>query len=70
VVLARRARSLTGLDDRCGGSAADDDGEGLVTSLRQQDLRDALVYESALPGTDPDLLAGPFAHVVVDEARS
>ncbi|MGK5169852.1 RNA polymerase recycling motor ATPase HelR [Geodermatophilus sp. CPCC 205761] len=48
---------------------ADDDGEGLVTSLRQQDLRDALVDESGLTGADPDLLAGPFAHVVVDEAQ-
>jgi hypothetical protein len=48
---------------------AADDGEGLVTSLRQQDLRDALVDESALPSTDPDLLAGPFAHIVVDEAQ-
>ncbi|WP_433323097.1 RNA polymerase recycling motor ATPase HelR [Spirillospora sp. CA-294931] len=48
---------------------ADDDGEGLVTSLRQQDLQEALVDESALPGADPDLLAGPFAHIVVDEAQ-
>ncbi|ABW12754.1 putative superfamily I DNA and RNA helicase [Parafrankia sp. EAN1pec] len=48
---------------------ADDDGEGLVTMLRGQDLRDVLVDESALPTTDPDLLAGPFAHVVVDEAQ-
>jgi hypothetical protein len=29
----------------------------------------ALVDEAALPGTDPDLLAGPFAHIVVDEAQ-
>jgi hypothetical protein len=48
---------------------ADDDGEGLVTALRQQDLRDALVDDAALPGTDSDLLAGPFAHIVVDEAQ-
>jgi DNA helicase IV len=48
---------------------ADDDGEGLVTALRQQDLRDALVDEAALPSTDPDLLAGPFAHIIVDEAQ-
>ncbi|HEX3206077.1 MAG TPA: RNA polymerase recycling motor ATPase HelR [Propionibacteriaceae bacterium] len=48
---------------------ADDDGEGLVTALRQQDLRDALVDEAALPSADPDLLAGPFAHIVVDEAQ-
>jgi hypothetical protein len=48
---------------------ADDDGEGLVTALRQQDLRDALVDEAGLPRADPDLLAGPFAHIVVDEAQ-
>jgi superfamily I DNA/RNA helicase len=40
-----------------------------MTSLRHQDLRDALVDESGLPSADPDLLAGPFAHVVVDEAQ-
>jgi DNA helicase IV len=48
---------------------ADDDGEGLVQALRQQDLRDTLVDEAALPSTDPDRLAGPFAHIVVDEAQ-
>ena len=48
---------------------ADDDGEGLVTALRQQDLRDALVDEAALPSTDSDRLAGPFAHIIVDEAQ-
>lgn len=49
--------------------AADDDGEGLVTSLRQADLRDALVDADAVPRARPDRLAGPFAHVVVDEAQ-
>jgi hypothetical protein len=48
---------------------ADDDREGLVQALRQQDLRDTLVDEAALPSTDPDLLTGPFAHIVVDEAQ-
>jgi hypothetical protein len=48
---------------------ADDDGEGVVTMLHGQDMRDALVDETAMPSTDPDLLAGPFAHVVVDEAQ-
>ncbi|GAA3218893.1 RNA polymerase recycling motor ATPase HelR [Actinocorallia longicatena] len=48
---------------------AADDGEGLVMSLVQEDLRDALVDESEMPTVDPDLLAGPFAHVVVDEAQ-
>jgi hypothetical protein len=50
--------------------ATDDEyGVGLVTMLRGEDFYDALVDEAALPGTDPDLLAGPFAHIVVDEAQ-
>jgi hypothetical protein len=49
--------------------AADDDGEGAVTMLHGQDLKDALVDETVSPGTDPDVLAGPFAHIVVDEAQ-
>ncbi|WP_424532726.1 RNA polymerase recycling motor ATPase HelR [Sphaerisporangium viridialbum] len=48
---------------------ADDDGEGAVTMLRGQDLQDTLVDETAPPSTEPDLLAGPFAHIVVDEAQ-
>ncbi|KOU73322.1 ATPase AAA [Streptomyces sp. MMG1533] len=49
--------------------AADDDGEGAVTMLHGQDIQDALVDETALPSAEPDLLAGPFAHIVVDEAQ-
>jgi hypothetical protein len=50
--------------------AADDEyGVGLVTMLRGEDFEDALVNEAALPGIDPDVLAGPFAHIVVDEAQ-
>ncbi len=45
---------------------ADDDGEGALTMLAAQDV---LVDETALGSTDPDLLAGPFAHIVVDEAQ-
>jgi len=49
---------------------ATDDSEMLVMSmLRGEDLQGTLVDEAALPSTDPDLLAGPFAHVVVDEAQ-
>ncbi|WP_440073892.1 RNA polymerase recycling motor ATPase HelR [Streptosporangium sp. OZ121] len=48
---------------------ADDDGEGAVTMLRGQDMKDALADQAAPPGTEPDLLAGPFAHIVVDEAQ-
>jgi hypothetical protein len=50
--------------------AADDEyGVGLVTMLRGEDFQDALVDQTALPSADPDLLAGPFAHIVVDEAQ-
>ena len=50
---------------------AADDGEGLVTMLRQGDLRDVLGDGAALPHveTETDKLAGPFAHIVVDEAQ-
>ncbi|MGR6963364.1 RNA polymerase recycling motor ATPase HelR [Geodermatophilus sp. URMC 61] len=66
VVAAERER-LAGVIDEL--VAADDSELLLMTSLRHQDLRDALVDEAALPTADPDLLAGPFAHVVVDEAQ-
>ncbi|WP_221308308.1 RNA polymerase recycling motor ATPase HelR [Nocardiopsis mwathae] len=63
---AERERMSSVIDDIL---HADDDGEGAVTMLHGRDLRDSLVDEAALPGTDPDLLAGPFAHIVVDEAQ-
>ncbi|HEX3752528.1 MAG TPA: RNA polymerase recycling motor ATPase HelR, partial [Streptosporangiaceae bacterium] len=47
----------------------DEYGGGLVTMLRGEDFHDALVDEEALSATDPDQLAGPFAHIVVDEAQ-
>lgn len=37
--------------------------------LRQADLQEVLVDETALSSTDPDLLAGPFTHIVVAEAQ-
>ncbi|WP_433720648.1 RNA polymerase recycling motor ATPase HelR [Actinoplanes sp. CA-051413] len=46
-----------------------DDGEGVLSSLRQLDLQDALVDETAVPAAEPDRLAGPFSHIVVDEAQ-
>jgi superfamily I DNA/RNA helicase len=49
--------------------ADDEYGLGLVTILRGEDFAGALVNEAALVGADPDLLAGPFAHIVVDEAQ-
>jgi hypothetical protein len=49
--------------------AADQDGEGAVTMLRGRDLQDSLIDAAALPGAEHDRLAGPFAHIVVDEAQ-
>jgi hypothetical protein len=49
--------------------ADDEYGTGLVTMLRGEDFHDALVDEAALPVADRDPLAGPFAHIVVDEAQ-
>ncbi|GAB3363371.1 hypothetical protein GCM10027452_27150 [Micromonospora halotolerans] len=67
-VAAERARMATVVDELIEAHAYDD-GEGVLSSLRQLDLQDALVDEAGLPGADPDLLAGPFAHIVVDEAQ-
>jgi len=67
-VAAERERMARVVDDLI--EAADDEyGVGLVTMLRGEDFQDALVDQAALPGADPDLLAGPFAHIVVDEAQ-
>ncbi len=48
---------------------SDDSEMAVMSMLRGQDLQDVLVDEDTLPGSDPDLLAGPFAHIVVDEAQ-
>ncbi|MFE6165415.1 RNA polymerase recycling motor ATPase HelR [Streptomyces sp. NPDC056486] len=64
------AQVVDNLIDAAAASGADgDDGEGLVTMLRGQDAQVSLVDESELPPADLDRLAGPFAHVVVDEAQ-
>jgi hypothetical protein len=49
--------------------ATDDSEMRVMSMLRGRDLRDALVSDAAVPRAKPDLLAGPFAHVVVDEAQ-
>jgi DNA helicase IV len=67
-VAAEREQMAQVVDDLI--EAADDEyGVGLVTMLRGEDFQDVLVDQAALPAADPDLLAGPFAHVVVDEAQ-
>ena len=65
-VVAERAR----MADVVGDLIAADDSEMLVMSmLRGQDLHNTLVDDAALPDTYRDELAGPFAHIVVDEAQ-
>ena len=49
--------------------AADDSELGVMKMLRGEDAQYSLVDEAGLPSADPDLLAGPFAHLVVDEAQ-
>lgn len=66
----RMAQVVDNLIDAAADSGADgDNGEGLVRMLRGQDAQVSLVDESELPTAEPDLLAGPFAHIVVDEAQ-
>lgn len=65
-VAAEREQVAAVIDDLI---AADDDFEGVVTMLRHPDIRENLVGETAWRSTDPDLLTGPFAHIVVDEAQ-
>ena len=67
--LAAEREQMTRVLDDLSAAADDEYGAGLVTMLRGQDFRDALADQAALPGTDPDRLAGPFAHIVVDEAQ-
>ena len=50
-------------------AGGDEYGEGLVTMLRGEDFQDALIDTAAVPAATPDRLAGPFAHIVVDEAQ-
>ncbi|MFF1912662.1 RNA polymerase recycling motor ATPase HelR [Streptomyces sp. NPDC058239] len=62
---ARRADVIDGLLQ----NILIDESEGAVGMLHGRDLQDTLVDETALPSVEPDLLAGPFAHIVVDEAQ-
>nr|WP_164842611.1 RNA polymerase recycling motor ATPase HelR [Actinoplanes solisilvae] len=65
--LAAQRVDMDRVVDELIASHAYDDGEGLMQMLVQKDMRDVLVDEGTAPAGDP--LAGPFAHVVVDEAQ-
>ena len=47
----------------------DDDPDSGLSLLRRDSIRESLVDDSGLPNADRDPLAGPFAHVIVDEAQ-
>ena len=63
---AERARMDDVIDDVI---AADDSEMRVASMLRSDDLRNALDDDTVSPTVDPDDLAGPFAHIVVDEAQ-
>ncbi|MFK3979154.1 RNA polymerase recycling motor ATPase HelR [Micromonospora sp. NPDC050397] len=75
-IAAEREQMSRVVDDML---AAEHDMEGATTMLRGQridpdtgrvvDIRDDLVVDTPPPDTNPDRYAGPFAHVVVDEAQ-
>lgn len=66
---AAAARERARMDEVIDRMLEADNIGGLSSQLRHQDLRDKLVDEGALPTVAPDRLAGPFAHIVVDEAQ-
>lgn len=49
--------------------AADDDPESGLALLNRASIRDSLVHDDAFDSADDDPLAGPFGHVIVDEAQ-
>jgi hypothetical protein len=48
---------------------SDDSEMQVMSMLRGQDAQNALADPDGRPAAEPDLLAGPFAHVIVDEAQ-
>ncbi|WP_232531659.1 RNA polymerase recycling motor ATPase HelR [Microbacterium halophytorum] len=48
---------------------SDEDGEGVSLMLDAGDMQERLIDPGALPALPYDELAGPFAHVIVDEAQ-
>ncbi|QHN24747.1 AAA family ATPase [Gordonia pseudamarae] len=63
---AERARMDDVIDDVID---ADDSEMQVASMLRSADLRNALDDHTVSPVADPDETAGPFAHIVVDEAQ-
>ncbi|MFG2497071.1 RNA polymerase recycling motor ATPase HelR [Streptomyces sp. NPDC048441] len=63
---ARRADAMSSLLQ----NVEIDESEGALGMLHGRDMQDTLIDESGMVGTaEPDALAGPFAHIIVDEAQ-
>lgn len=56
------------IDDLIEGEVYDD-GEGNLKMLHGDDLRTALVDTERVPLPEPTRLAGPYSHIIVDEAQ-
>ncbi|MER7479298.1 RNA polymerase recycling motor ATPase HelR [Streptomyces sp. NPDC126510] len=67
--LAAQREGMADVIDNLLEAHSHDDGEGVLVMLHGQDMRNSLVDDSALPTAEPDRLAGPFVHIVVDEAQ-
>jgi len=65
--LARRRQRMDDVVDYLVG--ADDSELQLMSMLRGADAAVSLVDDAEIPAVAPDELAGPFAHLVVDEAQ-
>ncbi len=64
VIATERERIQRVVDDLIASDSIDE-----AQMLRHQDLRDSLIEDTGFEARDPDALAGPFGHIVVDEAQ-
>ncbi|MCC4907512.1 RNA polymerase recycling motor ATPase HelR [Microbacterium sp. cx-59] len=63
---SRRAQMDRVIDDLI---AADDGDLLLMSMLRTADVQNSLIDDREIPDAERDPLAGPFAHIIVDEAQ-
>ncbi|MEO8529247.1 MAG: UvrD-helicase domain-containing protein, partial [Pseudolysinimonas sp.] len=68
-VLAAQREEMQRVVDQLIASEELGDGDGNLAMLDGDDVRNALIDETAVELDDADALAGPFAHIVVDEAQ-
>ncbi|GHA08092.1 DNA helicase [Streptomyces spiroverticillatus] len=67
-VAAERARRADVMDSIL-QNVEIDESEGALGMLHGQDIKDTLIDQDGLPSAELDVLAGPFAHIIVDEAQ-